>query len=290
MYAFFLVYLLFFAEKRIPLASKCYLCSTKKVMHTDEERLLQRVRQRFNKACADYHLIADGDRILVAVSGGKDSLALLQLLGERSRILKPHFEVRAAHVIMSNIGYRSDVEYLKRFSEGVGVELDVLETSFDPTTDKRKSPCFLCSWNRRKALFEHAKSLHFNKIALGHHMDDILVTLLMNMSFQGAFGTMPPLLKMDKFEMTLIRPLCRIAESDLREMSRIENYQLQQRVCPYEQSSFRADIQDILARLESLSPDARYNLWASMTNIQESLLPPKEEEKQDTSTNAHKAL
>ena len=259
-------------------------------MHTDEERLLQRVRQRFNKACADYQLIADGDRILVAVSGGKDSLALLQLLGERSRILKPHFEVRAAHVIMSNIGYRSDVEYLKRFSEGVGVELDVLETSFDPTTDKRKSPCFLCSWNRRKALFEHAKSLHFNKIALGHHMDDILVTLLMNMSFQGAFGTMPPLLKMDKFDMTLIRPLCRIAESDLTEMARIENYQLQQRVCPYEQSSFRADIKDILARLETLSPDARYNLWASMTNIQESLLPPKEEEKQDTSTNAHKAL
>ena len=110
-------------------------------------------------------------------------------------------------------------------------------------------------------------------------MDDVLVTLLMNMSFQGAFSTMPPLLKMDKFEMTLIRPLCQIAESDLKEMARIGKYRLQKQACPYEKSSFRSDVQQILAHLETLSPDARYNLWASMSNIQHSLLPPQIEGK-----------
>ena len=76
--------------------------------------------------------------------------------------------------------------------------MHIVETSFDATGDTRKSPCFLCSWNRRKALFETAKRLGCNKIALGHHQDDVLVTLLMNMTFQGAFSTMPPALKMDK--------------------------------------------------------------------------------------------
>lgn len=277
MYQLLANYFSFFA-KRAFLSPLSTIFAAENRMLTDDERLLRRIRQRFNKTCADYHLLEEGDRILVAVSGGKDSLALLQLMAERSHIYKPHIQVEAAHVQMTNIPYKSDVEYLSAFAEKLGVGLTVLETSFDPTTDKRKSPCFLCSWNRRKALFELAKEHGCNKIALGHHMDDILVTLLMNMSFQGAFGTMPPMLKMDKFKMTLIRPLCQIAESDLKEMTRIENYVLQKHICPYERSSFRSDVQDILARLETLSPDARFNIWASMSNIQKSLLPHRVDE------------
>ena len=88
------------------------------------------------------------------------------------------------------------MDYLRSFAENLGVPFVRYETSFDPSTDTRKSPCFLCSWNRRKALFTVAKEQGFNKIALGHHMDDILETLLMNMAFQGAFSTMPPRLVM----------------------------------------------------------------------------------------------
>ena len=245
---------------------------------SDDDKLLLRIQQRFNKACADYVLIEDGDRILVGVSGGKDSLALLELMGNRAKILKPHFEVEAVHVKMSNIPYDVDIDYLNQQAERAGVRLHVCETQFDASTDHRHTPCFLCSWNRRKMMFEKAKELHCNKIALGHHMDDILVTLLMNMTFQGAFGTMPPKLKMDKFDMMVIRPLCRVCEADLERMAAIRGYKPQVRQCPYEDASHRNEMKRILAEMMQMNPDARYNIWGAMTNIQTDLLPQPEVE------------
>jgi len=179
-----------------------YFCArflkTDMAQFTEEDKIMRRVEQRFNKGMVKYRLIEDGDKILVGLSGGKDSLALLELLAKRSRILKPRFTVMAVHIGMTNIPYQSDLEYLKNYAEGLGVPFVYFETSFDLSTDTRKSPCFLCSWNRRKALFTVAKEHGCTKIALGHHMDDILETLLMNITFQGAFGTMPPRLVMKK--------------------------------------------------------------------------------------------
>ena len=147
------------------------------------------------------------------------------------------------------------------------------ETSFDPSSDRRKTPCFLCSWYRRKALFEIAKEGNFNKIALGHHQDDLFETLLMNMTFQGSFATMPPRLSMEKFDMTIIRPLCLIAENELSELARMENYPRQEKNCPYEKDSHRTEIRKILQQLQSLSPQLRGHLWNSMTHIQADYLP-----------------
>ena len=226
-------------------------------------RLLKRVRTRLMKGICQYGLIEDGDRILIGLSGGKDSLALLELLAERSRIYKPKFSVVAAHVVMKNIAYESDLGYLKAFAEERGVPFVCEETSFDPSTDSRKSPCFLCSWNRRKALFTLAKEHGCNKIALGHHMDDILETLLMNMTFQGAFSTMPPRLEMRKFDMTVIRPLCLVHESDLKELSALRGYRKQIKNCPYERDSHRSDMKEVLRRLEEMNPEARYSLWGA---------------------------
>ena len=124
---------------------------------TEEELLMRRITKHCRKGVVNYRLIDDGDVILVGLSGGKDSLALLELLSARARIHRPHFQVKAVHVCMTNISYQSDVEYLRSFCERLGVSFQVYETSFDPTTDTRKSPCFLCSWNRRKALFTVAK-------------------------------------------------------------------------------------------------------------------------------------
>lgn len=236
---------------------------------------MRRIGQRFAKGVVNYGLIEDGDRILVGLSGGKDSMALLELLARRSRILKPRFSLVAVHVSMTNIPYQSDLDYLRSFSEGLGVPFVHYETSFDPSTDTRKSPCFLCSWNRRKALFTVAKEQGCNKIALGHHMDDILQTLLMNLTFQGAFGTMPPKLVMQKFDMTIIRPLCLVHEADLEELAALRQYRKQVKNCPYETASNRAQMKEVLRRLEELNPEARYSLWGSMTNVQEELLPSK---------------
>lgn len=242
---------------------------------TEEEQLIHRLRHKFHKTAAEYGLIAEGDHILIAVSGGKDSLALLELMAARARVLKPRFTVTAVHVVMTNIPYHTDTKYLIDFSRRLGVELHIVETSFDATGDTRKSPCFLCSWNRRKALFEIAKKFGCNKIALGHHQDDVLVTLLMNMTFQGAFSTMPPALKMDKFDMTIIRPLCRIEEREIARLAELHEYKKQDKNCPHEHTSNRSRITEILTALEKLNPEARYNLWGCMTNVQNELLPPK---------------
>ncbi len=244
---------------------------------TDDERQIRQTVRRFQKGVTRYGLIEDGDRILIGLSGGKDSLALLELMAERTRIFKPCFQVVAAHITMSNIGYESDPGYLQDFAQKVGVKYVCREAGFDASGDWRKSPCFLCSWNRRKALFQIAHEEKCNKIALGHHMDDILETLLMNITFQGTFSTMPPLLRMNKFDMTVIRPLCLVHESDLREWARIKGYRPQKVKCPHEHQSHRASVKQILRQLEEMNPEARYSLWGSMTNVQTELLPPKSE-------------
>ena len=255
----------------------CPICSEDMAKFTEEDILMRRIGQRFNKGVVKYRLIDDGDKILVGLSGGKDSLALLELLAKRSRILKPKFSVVAVHVSMTNIPYQADLDYLRNYAEELGVPFIHYETSFDPSTDTRKSPCFLCSWNRRKALFTVAKEQGCNKIALGHHMDDILETLLMNITFQGAFSTMPPKLVMKKFDMTIIRPMCMVHEADLEEMAVVRNFRKQIKNCPYETQSNRTDMKGVLKQLETLNPEARYSLWGSMTNVQEELLPDKVE-------------
>lgn len=242
---------------------------------TEEERLWRKVDDKVRRAIREYGLIDDGDKILIGLSGGKDSLALMELLGRRSRIFRPKFELLAAHVVMRNIPYASDMDYLRQLAEGQGIPLVLHETSFDASTDTRKSPCFLCSWTRRKALFEIAKANGCNKIALGHHQDDILETLLMNLTHQGAFGTMPPKLTMNKFAMEIIRPLCLVSEKDLTALAAQRGYKRQLKNCPYESGSSRKEMKEILARLEAINPDARHSLWSSMTHIQPDYLPKK---------------
>ena len=242
---------------------------------TEDEQVFKRVEEKVKRAIFDYGLIQTGDRVLIGLSGGKDSLALVELLGRRSKIFNPRFEVVVAHVIMRNIPYLSDLDYLRQQVEAQGLPFIVEETAFDPSTDRRKSPCFLCSWMRRKALFEIAKREGCGKLALGHHQDDILETLLMNMIHQGAFGTMPPRLRMDKFAMEIIRPLCLVTEQELRRVAAARGYRQQLKRCPYETASNRAEMKGLLARMEAISPDARHSLWSSMAHVQTDYLPHK---------------
>ncbi len=211
-----------------------------------------------------YHLIDDGDRILVALSGGKDSLCLLDLLAQRQRIFMPRFSIEAIHIRMENIAYETDTHYLEDFCRQRNVNLHVVNTSFDASTDKRKSPCFLCSWNRRKQMFNLAQEIGCNKIALGHHMDDLIHTALMNECFQGRFDTMPVFLQMKKMPLAIIRPLCLCHESDIKAYAEQEGYQKQRKLCPYEKDSYRTDIQQIFQQMESLNPEARYSIWNAL--------------------------
>lgn len=235
----------------------------------------RRIRRQFDKGCVEYGLLADGDRILVALSGGKDSMALVRLLGLRSRIFRPHIEVEAVHVVMDNIPYVSDVGYMERFCSEVGVKFHVLRSSFEESTDERRTKCFLCAWNRRKTMFRFASEHGFNKVALGHHQDDIIVTLLMNMSLEGNISTMPPQLSMEHYPIKLIRPLCLVRESDISVWAEEAAIPRQAKLCPYETASLRSDYERLFRQMESLNPEVRFNLWRSMENIKSGLLPKR---------------
>lgn len=231
---------------------------------TEEQLLERRILSRFNKALRDYRLIDDGDKILVALSGGKDSLCLLEMLGRRMKINRPKFCVEAVHVRMENIRYETDTSYLQQFASTLGIPLHVVTTRFDDTTKTKKPTCFLCSWHRRKQIFNLAQQLGCNKIALGHHQDDIIHTALMNLFFQGHFSTMPALLKMQKMPLSIIRPLCLVTESDISRYAVFHHYEKQRKLCPYEKASNRTTMKQLFEEVERLNPEARFSVWNAL--------------------------
>jgi tRNA(Ile)-lysidine synthase TilS/MesJ len=242
-------------------------------LNNESRRLEHRLKERFVKAMATYHLIEDDDRILVGLSGGKDSLLLTELLANRAKIDHPRFSVEALHVRMENIQYETDTSYLQQFCDEQGVKLHLRTTRFEIGEEtvndardarRQKQPCFLCSWMRRKEMFNLAQELGCNKIALGHHQDDMLHTALMNLTFQGRFDTMPARLRMRKMPLTIIRPLCLIEEADIKAYAEMKGYQKQKKICPYETDSHRTDIKRLYDEIEQINPEARYSIWRAL--------------------------
>src|SRR4030042_4994572 len=171
------------------------------------------ISSMIGKAIGDYNLIADKDRILIAVSGGKDSLTLLKLLMERKKWSPAHYELYAAHIetdfYCSSCVHKGTLD--KIFKE-IGIEYVFRKIT---VLDKeKKTNCFWCSWNRRKTLFEIARDFGCNKVALGHHKDDIAETTLLNLLFKGEFSTMNPRQELFGGKIVIIRPLCYVEEGE----------------------------------------------------------------------------
>jgi tRNA(Ile)-lysidine synthase TilS/MesJ len=233
--------------------------------------LEEKLWKTFNKALGQYQLIDEGDKILVGLSGGKDSLCLLEFLARRSKVHVPRFTVEALHVRMENIHYETDTAYLQTFCDRLAIPLHIITTSFTTTPygspsgkGKQKPACFLCSWQRRKQLFNLAQELGCTKIALGHHQDDIIHTALMNLTFQGHFSTMPAKLRMRKMPLTIIRPLCLCQEADIRTFAKQQGYEKQLKQCPYEDTTNRTTAAALFDDLQRLNPEARYCIWRAL--------------------------
>ncbi|MCI6069544.1 MAG: adenine nucleotide alpha hydrolase family protein [Bacteroidales bacterium] len=222
---------------------------------------LQRIMGR---TLRQYPLIEPGDKILIALSGGKDSLALMDLLGERMKRSQGGFELAALHVRMPHVGYSTDADYLRKQADKWGIPFHLKVASFPPDTNEKRSPCFLCAWNRRKVLFDEAQKMGFRKIAFGHHQDDLIQTALLNLTFAGSFNTMPVLLKMRKFDMTLIRPMAAIPENLLKEWAALQNYQPLIKTCPHETQGNRLKMKQLAEQMERLNPDYRHSIWHAM--------------------------
>ncbi len=230
----------------------------------------ERLWKTFNKALGQYQLIDEGDHILVGLSGGKDSLCLLEFLARRSKIHVPHFRITALHVRMQNVSYETDTSFLQRFCQDRGVPLHIVTTSFETSPPahhpslKEKPACFLCSWQRRKQLFRLAQELGCTKIALGHHQDDLIHTALMNLAYHGHFSTMPAKIKMRKMPLTIIRPLCICKEADIRQYAELHGYEKQIKLCPFERSTQRTTAARLFEQMEQENMEVRYNIFHAL--------------------------
>lgn len=232
-----------------------------------------RLQQQVNKTMKDYGLLADGDKVLIGLSGGKDSLALVTFLAERMKVYKPRFSVVATHISVDNVPYSADIDYLRQFCEERNVPFVHEHTQFDTDKERQKNVCFLCSWYRRKKLFQIAQELQCNKIALGHHRDDLFETLLMNMIFQGTIATMPPRLQMEKFPVTIIRPMAKLAEEELREYAEELQFKKMNKNCPFEHESNRSQVRRLVEEMKAMHPEASASLWNCMENVKADYLP-----------------
>lgn len=242
---------------------------------TADEKYLEKVRRKAGKAINQYHLINENDRILVGVSGGKDSLSLLEILALRRRFLPINYHLEAVHINITDVPYSINRTYLSALCESLSVPLHYIDSEAGIAQANGKSPCFLCSWNRRKALFELAQKLACNKLATGHHMDDALETMLMNMTYHGEFSSMPPSVSFFEGKVTLIRPLILNTDHELQRYATIQQFPEETKNCPWEDKSKREHMRELVGQLCATHKLARTNLFKSMSNINTDYLPPK---------------
>lgn len=237
-----------------------------------EGQLIKRLAAKVKQASIRYNLFSKGDKLAIALSGGKDSLALVALLGTLSGPLQ--LEVIAIHIAFPSIGYRVDEDFLQRHCTRFGVRLIVhRDESVRITPEHEKSPCYHCSHQRRSVLFRITREEQCAAIAFGHHQDDVLATLLMNMTLHGSFAAIAPRLQMEKDGVTIIRPMCMIREHELVTLATVGGYCADEVHCPFERASARVGFKSMLTQLEELAPQAANNLWAAMENVKSEYLP-----------------
>lgn len=236
------------------------------------------ILKEIKKAIEDYCLIEENDKILIAVSGGKDSLTLLKFLTEIQSTSSTHFDILAANIktdfVCSSCTHKDVLE--KFFNE---VDIEYVYRKIKVLNDKRKTNCFWCSWNRRKALFEIAKEFGCNKIALGHHKDDIVETVLLNMFFKGIISCMKPRQELFDGKMVLIRPLCYVEEDIVREFARTSNFPSKLCQCPFGRSSQRKRIKEYIREVELSVPgvDIKANIFSGVSGSVITGMVPKYE-------------
>ncbi|MBA3816749.1 MAG: tRNA 2-thiocytidine biosynthesis protein TtcA [Parachlamydiaceae bacterium] len=217
----------------------------------------KRLESTIRKALFDYQMVEGIEKIAIALSGGKDSLALLFMLKAISGRGFPPFEIHAIHVDGAfSCGAGVDLNYLK----GICDRLEVNFISRESHQKLETLECYSCSRERRRLLFDAAKGLGITTIAFGHHRDDHAQTLLMNLLHKGEFAGNLPKITMHDYGVTIIRPLIYVAENDIRTFAEQHGFKRIMCRCPVGQDSMRRRVDQLLSEIEALFPDARSNI------------------------------
>lgn len=226
------------------------------------------INRRVGQAVGRYEMIADGDRILVGLSGGKDSLTLMWTLAERLRRAPVDYELTALYI---DPGFEGGFgEDLAVYCRRQGYRFRWEHTDYGLRAHgpgNRENPCFLCSWNRRKRIFEIADELGCNKVALGHHQDDIIETLFLNMCYAGEISTMKPVQPFFEGLFTIIRPLALVTENLISQFARQQRFPRYPNPCPSSTESKRKEIKDLLARLYQSNRKVRGNIFRAIRHV-----------------------
>ena len=229
---------------------------------------------RFVKAVKEYELIKDGDKVMVCISGGKDSFLLAKCIEE----LEKHGETKFdAEYVCMNPGYSpKNLDMIKENAKTLNIDLQIFDSNIFEVIDSGifKSPCYFCARMRRGHLYNKAKELGCNKIALGHHFDDVIETTLLSMFYGSEIKTMMPKLKSDNYEgLELIRPLYLIKESDIISWKTYNELVFLNCACSFttkdaqEKISKRREMKELIKNLRKVNKDIDYNIFKSLDNV-----------------------
>ncbi len=250
----------------------------KKAEASIQKKFHKQIFSQFAKAVKTYRLIEEGDHIAVCISGGKDSMLMAKLFQEIKKHRQVNFELT---FLVMDPGYNKENRALiESNAKALGIPITVFEsTIFDTVDTIEKSPCYLCARMRRGYLYSKAKELGCNKIALGHHFDDVIETILMGMLYGGQVQTMMPKLHSSNFEgMELIRPLYLIREADICAWRDYNELHFLQCACHFTEtcttchedgttSSKRLETKKLIAQLKETNPFIEYNIFRSVENV-----------------------
>ena len=233
---------------------------------------LESISRHAGKAIVDYKMINEGDKILVAVSGGKDSLTLLHVLNFRKTFMPIKFDIMAVHIDMGMPNH--DTKELEQYFKDLDVPYRIEKLDFLKGNDWKEANCFWCSWNRRKALFKLARDMGCLKIALGHHLDDIVETILLNMFYRAEIGAMKPYQEFFGGELAIIRPLAYEEEKDIAVFAETEGFLFKTKVCqcPHDQDSKRKFLKKLIMEIEKDNHCAKKNIFQALKNIKKDYL------------------
>jgi tRNA 2-thiocytidine biosynthesis protein TtcA len=226
------------------------------------------LNRAIGRAIHDYDMIQEGDRILLGLSGGADSLTLAWLLAERRRRVRVRYELEAAYVDPGFEGGAGDA--LQPFCDRLEIPLRIELTDFGligHSPANRENPCFLCAHLRRKRMFEIAAERRCNKLALGHNKDDLIETLFLNMCFSGEISTMRPAQALFEGRFTLIRPLAYAEGSLIRRFAGEYRLPVVQNPCPSATNSRRSEIKSLLQDLYGRNRKIKGNIFRAMRHV-----------------------
>ncbi|KUG04811.1 trna(cytosine32)-2-thiocytidine synthetase [hydrocarbon metagenome] len=243
-----------------------------------QNRRTKLVFKQLRNANLNYNLIENDDRIAVGISGGKDSLVMLYLL----QLLKKYTPLDfTLHPILLDLGWNIDASLMVDFCHSQGTTLHIERTNIGEVVfnyRQEKNPCALCSHLRRGALNRTAKLLGCNKLALGHHADDVVTTLFISMLFEGHYNVFKPSTYLDRVGLTVIRPMIYISERDIQLLSQSQNIPVIDKSCPADGNTKRDEVNSLLDEIENRFPGARQKLVNSIENVNQQSFWHKEQD------------